>query len=79
MKTMQELESHLDAVAGCQLAQSLILNLLADRLRGNSGATDFLRKEAESMKADMLASRASDEKIRYFDEMIESYVRALSS
>lgn len=30
------------------------------------------------MKASMLASNASDEKIRYFDEMIQSYVEALA-
>jgi hypothetical protein len=78
MKTLEQIENHLDAVAGTQLAQSLILHLLSDRLKGSPGVVEFLRKESESMKASMLASNASDEKIRYFDEMIQSYVEALA-
>jgi hypothetical protein len=79
MNELKTFRDHLDAVAGAQIAQSIILNVLMQNLRRDERVIEFVQGEAERMKAELLGSHASDSKIRNFDEVIQAYLEALAS
>ena len=79
MSEMESFRYHLDVVAGSQVALATALKLLLSSYQGNAQATVSLQQELERAKADILASRASDYKIKAFDEVATSLLDILRS
>ena len=61
-----------DDSAGAQLAMLVAIKLLLTRYRGNPQAVQSLDIELEAMRANLLASAASDRKVVAFDTTAKS-------
>lgn len=70
--------ANIEEIAGCQLALIVAIKLLLSSFRGNPQAIAALEDGLERMKADALASRASDRKLEAFDAIAESLIEVLS-
>ena len=78
MSEIESIKYHLDAVAGAQLAMQISLSFLLAQHRGNQQVIDAIRESGESTKANLLASQASDYKIRAFEEVMETLIESLA-
>lgn len=78
MQTLEQIEYHLDAVAGAQAAMFAAIGYLLSVHKGNPQATAAVASALEQMKAGLIASVATDYKIHSFDEMAETLLEILS-
>jgi hypothetical protein len=65
--------------AGAQLAILVAVKLLLSSHKGNSQAIAALESEMERMRADLLASRASDRKLEAFEVAAEALLEAVKA
>jgi len=65
--------------AGAQLALIVAVKLLLSAYRGNDGAASALSDELERMRADLLASGATDRKLEAFEETATSLLQVLKA
>lgn len=77
MTEIENIKSHLDAVAGAQMAYSTVISVMLTPYRGNQLAIETLRNGFEAARANLLGSISSDQKIAAFDGVAETILQVL--
>ena len=77
MSDIDKIKYHLDAVAGCQLATTIAVSILVSQHRGNIALVAAIKEKKLQLHANLIASSASDYKIKAFEETIDSLIESL--
>jgi hypothetical protein len=74
---LKAIRAHLDAVAGAQIAMSVVVRMLLGRYRGNKVARSALEFNLKLALADVLGTGSSDEKLRGFEQARDALLKAV--